>query len=103
VDWLCYHHSITSDTQLQQMKENISEIQLKLTESIESIEQQSKLKLYSQDNIARKSDRNSIDYEPAEYTELLHEELELRNLDMTGSLEEMCDRLKESLHHETRM
>lgn len=50
------------------MKENISEIQLKLTESIESIEQQSKLKLYSQDNIARKSDRNSIDYEPAEYT-----------------------------------
>jgi hypothetical protein len=91
------------------MKDNISELQLKLTESFETIEQQSKLKLYSLDNMARKSDRNSIDYEPAdandaaEYTDLLYEELELRSLDMTGSLEEMRDRLKESLNHETRM
>jgi hypothetical protein len=38
-DWLCYHHCITSDTKLQQMKENISEIPLKLTESFERIEQ----------------------------------------------------------------
>jgi hypothetical protein len=108
-DWQCYHHSITSDQQLQQMKDNISEIQSKLMESFDSIEQQSKLKPYPLDHAARTSDRNSIDYEPtntddaAEFMELLYEELELRLLDMTGSLDEMCNRLREMLHHETRM
>jgi hypothetical protein len=37
------------------MKEMIAEIQLKVTESFETIEQQSKLKLYSLENIARKA------------------------------------------------
>jgi len=47
-------------------------------------------------------DQNSIDYEPtntddaADFTDLLYEELELRSLDMTGSLEVMRDRLRES-------
>ncbi len=108
-DLQCYHHNITSDQQLQQMKDNISEIQSKLTESFDSIEQQSKLKLYPLDHAARTNDRNSIDYEPtnaddaAEFMELLYEELELRSLDMTGSLDELHNRLREMLHHETRM
>jgi hypothetical protein len=37
-DWLCYHHSITSEQQLEQMKEDISVIQAKLLESFDSIE-----------------------------------------------------------------
>jgi hypothetical protein len=96
-DWLCYHHNITSEQQLQQMKDDISTIQSKLLESFDRIEKQSKLKVYAASQGAHKNDRNSIDYEPtnaddaADFTDLLYEELELHSLDMTGSLEVMRD------------
>jgi hypothetical protein len=108
-DWLCYHHSITSEQQLQQMKEDISNIQSKLMESIDNIEKQSRVKLYATNEVANKCDRNSIDYRPtntddaADFTDMLYDELELCGLDMTGSLEEMNEHLKELLQHERRM
>jgi hypothetical protein len=37
------------------------------------------------------------------FSELLSDELELRSLDMTGTLEEMRQRLRESLSHESRL
>jgi hypothetical protein len=89
------------------MKDDISTIQSKLLESFDRIE--SKLKVYAASQGAHKNDRNSIEYEPtnaddaADFTDLLNEELELRSLDMTGSLEVMRDRLRESLQHENRM
>ncbi len=78
-------------------------------ESIDNIEKQSRVKLYATNEVANKCDRNSIDYRPtntddaADFTDMLYDELELCGLDMTGSLEEMNEHLKESLQHERRM
>ncbi len=102
-DWLCYHHNITSEKQLEQMKEDISVIQSRLLESFDSIERQSKLKLYAMNLAAHRSDRNSIDYEPTtaddavDFTDLLYEELEL------CCYEEIRDHLQKSLQHESRI
>jgi hypothetical protein len=107
--WLCYHHDITSEQQLQQMKEDIASIQARLVQSINVIEESSKVKLLPDSHRSRFSDCNSIDYKPSsaadasDFIDLLYEELELRSLDMTGSLEEMRARLKESLRHESKM
>jgi hypothetical protein len=65
--------------------------------------------VFTENHRARFSDKNSIDYNPIGvedtelFSELLSDELELRSLDMTGSLEDMRARLKEALHHETQI
>jgi hypothetical protein len=91
------------------MKEDIAPIQAKLLHSFDVIEENSRIKLLLDSHRSHHSDCNSIDYTPssaadaADFIDLLYEELELHSLDMTGSLEEMCSRLKESLIHESKM
>jgi hypothetical protein len=91
------------------MKNDIRVLQSNLVESFFYIEKNTNIQIYSDNHRSRKSERNSIDYEPstaddaADFTDLLYDELELRSLDLTGSLNEMRLRLQESLVHEAKM
>ncbi len=82
-NWMCYHHDITSEQQLQQMKEDIASIQARLLQSFNIIEENSNIKLHPDNHISHLSDSISIDYMPssaastAEFIYLLYEEQEL--------------------------
>ncbi len=108
-NWHCYHHPVTGKKQLQEMKNDIEEIKSKLVAGFDRISNTSKLKIYPSTNRSLKSDRNSIDYAPSsaieagDFMDLLYEELDLRSLDMMGSMEDIRIRLKESLLHESKM
>jgi hypothetical protein len=91
------------------MKDDIIKLQSKLSETLHHIQESSKLTCYSETHHGSFSNRHSIDYNPSgmedidNFTEFLCDELELRSLDMTGSMEEMLQRLKQSLQHEQRL
>jgi hypothetical protein len=42
-DWFCYHHDITSDEMVEDMKKDILELQGKLSDSIELLEKPTKI------------------------------------------------------------
>jgi len=80
------------------MKEDISDMQLKFMKIINNIEKLSRLKLYTTNQAAHKSDRYSVDEQPtnvddaADFLDYLYEELELCGLHMTGWFGEIqCD------------
>jgi hypothetical protein len=108
-DWHCYHHQVTGEQQLQEMKNEIEEIKSKLVAGFDRISKNSKLKIYPSTHRSLKSDRNSIDYAPSsasetgDFMDLLYEELDLCSLDMTRSMEDVRIHLKESLLHESKM
>jgi hypothetical protein len=108
-EWKCYHHSITTNEQLEKMKEDIEVLQQQMNERLDRIKASTKMKCYPENHRSRTSDNNSVDYRPMnvddseEFLELLSSELELRHLDITGTLEQMRQRLKLALFHELRI
>jgi hypothetical protein len=107
--WKCYHHQITTDAVVDNMKQTIEHLRANLSNSLETILNSSKMCMYPESHRARFSDKNSIDYNPTGvedtevFSELLSDELEIRSLDMTGSIEDMRARLKEALHRELQL
>lgn len=91
------------------MKGDIEVLQQQMNESLERIQASTKIKLYPETHRSRTSDKNSIDYRPMNvedsegFMEFLSSELEVRHLDITGTLEQMRQRLKCALFHELRM
>jgi hypothetical protein len=89
----------------------IEALRAKLCDSLETITNATKIKLYPVDHRGKTSEKNSIDYQLSQsnaedmedFSEFLSDELELRGLDMTGTLAEMRERLRTSLFHETRI
>jgi hypothetical protein len=86
------------------MKSGIEALRAKLCESLETISKATKTKLYQVDHRGKSSEKKSTDYQPSQpdaeemedFSQLLSDELELRGLDMTGSLVEMRERLRTS-------
>jgi hypothetical protein len=84
------------------MKDDISHLQLKLSESLQSSKNSTKIKVYSDTHHSRFSHRLSIDYNPTgvedteDFSEHFCDELQLQSQDVTGTLEEMQKPLKES-------
>jgi hypothetical protein len=99
-DWKCYHHQIATNEVVENMKETIEQLKSNLSNCLETIVNSSKIFVFTENHCARFSDKNLIDYNPIGvedmelFSELLYDELELRSLDMTGSLEDMRARLK---------
>jgi hypothetical protein len=108
-EWKCYHHSITTNEQVEKMKEDVAVLQQQMNESLERIQASTKIKIYLENHRSRTSDKNSVDYRPMnvddseEFLEFLSTELELRHLDITGTLQEMRHRLKLASLHELRV
>ncbi len=68
-DWRCYHHPVTGEQQLQEMKNDIEEIKSKLVAGFDRISKNSNHKIYPSTHRSLKSDRNSIDYAPSSAVE----------------------------------
>ncbi len=107
--WKCYHHQIATDDVADNMKQTNEQLRANLSNSLETILNSSKMCMYPENHRARFSEKNSVDYNPTGvedtevFSELLSDELEIRSLDMTGSIEDMRAQLKEALHHELQL
>lgn len=82
-EWKCYHHGITTNEKIEQMKQDIQVLQEQLHDSLQRIQASSQVKLYAENHRSRTSDSNSVDYLPMNvdnsvaFLELLASELEL--------------------------
>jgi hypothetical protein len=63
-EWKCYHHSITTNEQIEKMKGDIEVLQQQMNKSLERIQASTKIKLYPETHRSRTSNKNSIDYRP---------------------------------------
>jgi hypothetical protein len=64
--WLCYHHDIATNEVIENMKDDITQLQQKLSESLQTIEKSTKINVYNDTHRARLSDKHSIDYNPSD-------------------------------------
>jgi hypothetical protein len=83
VDSMHFHHDITTETVVANMKNDVTELQAKLSESLENIEKSTKVCVYHDNHHGRYSEKNSIDHKPLgmeyieEYSEFICDEMEL--------------------------
>lgn len=83
VDSMHFHHDATTETVVANMKNDVTERQVKLSESLENIEKSTKACVYHNNHHGRYSEKNSIDYKPLgmeyiqEYSEFICDEMEL--------------------------
>jgi hypothetical protein len=108
-DWQCYHHEIKSSQHIANMKDSIAHLQASLSQNLDTIEKESKANLFPENHRGRCREKASVDVYPSgaddleEFTEFLYNELQLRSLNMTGTVEELLQHLKQSLQHENRL
>jgi hypothetical protein len=105
-DWQCYHHEIKMSQHIVKMKDSIAHLQTSLSQNLETIEKESNANLFPEKHRGRFSEKASVDYIPSgaddleEFTEVLYDELQLHSLNMTGTVKELRQPLKQSLQHE---
>jgi hypothetical protein len=111
-DFKCYHTKLDDEENLQSKREELERLKSSLEEFTEDILEESELR--KEDDIDNPSataqrDNRSIHFEPKttlehrNYSKFLTDELQLRDLDTSGSLERRRRRLRRRVHTEGKI
>ena len=93
-DWMCFHKPTATPELVESMCAEVQELVLMLKCTLEDIQENSKIAPFDIESVSSKHDVLSIHFQPENSTErqgfsqLLTDELILRGLDVSGTLEE---------------
>ena len=105
-NWRCYHKEIATENVVKEMESKLLLLFQEISRDVTEIEGQSKIQNENEYALGRETNRNSIHFQPTnqdqinEFSILLREELILRNLNPSGSIETRRERLKDALEKE---
>lgn len=109
-EWMCFHKPMATPERVNTMKMEVAELILTLHGDLEQIKAESTMTChdveFEQPSLSSTTDSTSIHFIPTSslarqsFSRLLSDELMLRGFDISGTLEERREKLKESLHGE---
>ena len=109
-NWNCYHKSMITENYTDNLKDKVNALLHQLSDDLENVRKESKLKIISDDSQEAASDPLSVDHVPQntieaiEFMELLTDESLLRDVDtMDKGLDELRDALKQHLTNEIKL